>query len=87
LSGIEIGSAVISKAGRDKGRKLVVVGFENGTALTADGKMRKLANPKKKNLRHLQATGTVLAEEEMKSDSEIRQALAEHFGGTCGKER
>ncbi len=55
---METGSAVVSKAGGDKGRTYVVVGFdEKGYALVADGRRHKLAAPKKKNVGHLSDLG------------------------------
>ena len=55
------GSVVIAKAGRDKGRALAVVTIlDERTVLTADGKHRPLERPKRKNVRHLQVTGTTV---------------------------
>ena len=52
------GSAVISKAGSDKGKTYVVVGFDDkGYALVSDEKRHGLSAPKKKNVRHLSDTG------------------------------
>ncbi len=57
---IRVGSVVISKAGRDKGKKLIVVEMESDEyALVADGGLRKVEKPKKKKLRHLQSTQEV----------------------------
>ncbi len=57
---IRVGSVVISKAGRDKGKKLIVVEMERDEyALVADGGLRKVEKPKKKKLRHLQSTQEV----------------------------
>lgn len=50
------GSVAVSKAGRDKGYFMVVVGEENGRLLVADGKERPLSRPKRKNPKHLQRT-------------------------------
>lgn len=57
-----IGQLVRSKAGRDKGSDLVVLRVENGYVYVADGKRRKLENPKKKKLRHVQASGKISEE-------------------------
>ncbi|MBQ7767240.1 MAG: KOW domain-containing RNA-binding protein [Lachnospiraceae bacterium] len=48
------GRYAISKAGRDAGKIYIIVGSENGTLLLADGVERKLANPKKKNSKHVE---------------------------------
>ena len=44
---LKTGTVVISKAGRDKGRALAVVGQADGYVLVADGKERPLSRPKK----------------------------------------
>lgn len=50
----ELGTVVLSKAGRDAGRFFVVVGkVDNQYVLLSDGDLRKLANPKKKKVKHL----------------------------------
>ncbi|MBN2559176.1 MAG: KOW domain-containing RNA-binding protein [Clostridia bacterium] len=53
------GQIVLSKAGRDKGKKFMVlsVDIEDGYVHMADGNLRKVENPKKKKLRHLVLTG------------------------------
>lgn len=57
---IEIGSAVISKAGRDRGRLFLVVAEVDGDfVLVADGGLRRMDRPKKKRRRHLKPTGVV----------------------------
>jgi len=40
--------------GRDKGRWFLVLATENGKALLADGKHRKVDKPKHKSLKHIQ---------------------------------
>ncbi|WP_124726422.1 KOW domain-containing RNA-binding protein [Staphylospora marina] len=46
--------------GRDAGRFMIVVGFEEPHfVLLADGDMRKMDRPKRKNLKHIQITHTV----------------------------
>ena len=49
-----IGTLVCSKAGRDKGNRFVIVGmYDENHVLIADGELRKVSNPKKKKLKHL----------------------------------
>ncbi len=51
------GRVVRSKAGRDSGRLFLVVGvFDDEHLLVADGDLRKVERPKKKKLKHLEAT-------------------------------
>lgn len=53
---IKCGSVVISSAGHDKGRPMVVVGADGGYVFVADGKERRLSSPKKKNIKHVRGT-------------------------------
>ena len=77
------GQVVQSKAGRDKGRFMVVIGpADDDHTFICDGKLRKVSNPKKKKLKHLAKTNTVikpiqqkLASGEKVSNAEIRKAL------------
>lgn len=58
---IKVGSVVIAKAGRDKGKPFVVVDVINSrTVEIADGKSRPLDRPKRKNIIHLQATSATV---------------------------
>lgn len=50
---IEPGRVVLSRAGRDKGRLLAVIGVEGEYAYVADGKLRTMEKPKKKKIKHL----------------------------------
>ena len=80
---IGVGSVVLSKQGRDKGLYFVVVAVDKkGFVYLADGGMRKLASPKKKNAKHVSNSGTVLnsiAEKLLSKkkvfDSEVKSAL------------
>lgn len=55
------GTVVIAKAGRDKGRAFAVIQvLDDRTVLIADGKSRPIERPKRKNIIHLQATGTTV---------------------------
>ena len=57
---MQVGRVVISKSGRDKNTWFVVIKVENQYVYIVDGKARKLENPKKKNLKHLQKTNMFL---------------------------
>ena len=58
---IEIGSIVISKAGRDQGRRFLVVGeVDADFVMIANGELRKMDRQKKKRRRHLKPTGQVV---------------------------
>ncbi len=74
---------VISLAGRDKGMFFYVVDTEENFVLLADGKGRKLENPKRKKLKHVRRvsrTETRVAVKLQNGDkvlnSELRRDLA-----------
>lgn len=79
----DLGTVVLSKAGRDAGRYFVVVGrVDEEYVLLADGDLRKLANPKKKKLKHLDVKPVTLPAVKEKLtrgdglyDAEIRRDL------------
>ncbi|MBQ3230563.1 MAG: RNA-binding protein [Clostridia bacterium] len=50
-----LGQLVVSLAGRDKGCICAIIGNadEEGFVYIADGRLRKVENPKKKKLKHL----------------------------------
>ena len=50
-----IGRVVVSKAGRDRGRRFAVIAIaDDECVFIADGDSHKTGRPKKKKLRHLQ---------------------------------
>ena len=53
---IKTGTVIISTSGHDKGRLLLVTGADGRFVYLADGKERRLAAPKKKNLKHVRPT-------------------------------
>ena len=71
------GSVVLSKAGRDRGELLAVLGEDGGRILVANGKDRPLEKPKKKNPAHLSRTKAILPEEAFCSNRELKRALKE----------
>ena len=80
VNGMEVqrGQIMRSLAGHDKGDLQVVLETEGVFAYMADGKRRKLEAPKKKKLMHLAPTGTVLGEESLSTNRQIRTALAKY---------
>lgn len=79
MSGVKVTDIVRSLAGHDSGKLFVVVGACGQYAFLADGKRRRLQNPKKKKLMHLERRGDFpLADKagETSKDSGIRRALA-----------
>ena len=71
-----IGQIVCSKAGRDKGYFMVVVEEKEGFVFVCDGKERPLERPKRKNIKHIAFTNTVLEEESSITNKQLRKALA-----------
>ena len=55
---------------------MVVVSEGNGIYFVCDGKERPLERPKKKNAKHLEFTGTVLCENDYKTNRQLRKVLA-----------
>ncbi len=56
------GEIVVSTAGRDKGKYYIVTKVKSDYLLLADGAKKRLDNPKRKNLKHVKSTGTVIDE-------------------------
>lgn len=57
---METGSVVKSLSGRDKGILYLVVGKTETKVFLVDGKVRKIACPKVKNVKHVADTGETL---------------------------
>jgi len=80
-----IGRVAFSKAGRDKGRLLVVIKIlDEDFVMAADGELRTLEKPKKKRIKHLQYTDFVVENIAVKIEngekvlnSELREAIRE----------
>lgn len=80
-----VGQIVISRAGRDAGRKFVVVRVIDDLYVEiCDGDLRKVEKPKKKKIKHLNITDDMaegLAEKLKSGDritnAEIRNALVD----------
>lgn len=71
-----VGQIVCSKSGRDKGYFLVIVKEEDGYVFVCDGKERPLERPKRKNVRHIAFTNTVLEENSFETNKKLRKNLA-----------
>ncbi|MBC8529867.1 KOW domain-containing RNA-binding protein [Christensenellaceae bacterium NSJ-44] len=79
----EPGRIVFSKSGRDAGKYFIILSvLDDDYVLLCDGQMRKLANPKKKKLKHLaikpeciDSLREKLLNDKRIFDSEVRSAL------------
>ncbi|MDD3224053.1 MAG: RNA-binding protein [Clostridium sp.] len=79
-----LGAVVYSKAGRDIGKKFIILDIINNEYVyISDGDLRKVEKPKKKKLKHLKFTeifsqeikDEILNGEKKISNSEIRKFL------------
>ena len=80
----EVGRVVLSRAGRDAGRALVVLDIvDDQHVRVADGALRTVAQPKKKKKKHLVAKPDCIASIHEKQsqgallDADVRKALAQ----------
>jgi len=79
-----LGQIVYSKAGRDSGKKFIIVGIiDKANVLISDGNLRRLEKPKRKKVKHIKGTGEVIEQigEKLRNgqkitNSEVRKALA-----------
>ncbi|MDH7577502.1 MAG: KOW domain-containing RNA-binding protein [Bacillota bacterium] len=83
-SNLEVGQLVCSKRGRDRGKFFLVVEIiDDSSVYLVDGDKRRLENPKRKNIKHLDSF-PVVAEHlaalwkggQQVGNSEIRKAIA-----------
>lgn len=70
------GSIVRATAGKEKDGFFVVIDVEGRFALIADGRRRRVDNPKKKSLRHLAPTNTVI-EGSIDTNPKIKRILSQ----------
>ncbi len=83
VSAPAVGGICQSKQGRDKGRYYLIVGIEQGGLIAVtDGNFKKLAAPKKKNIKHLrllpdkaEAIALKIVEGKQVFDTEVYSAL------------
>ena len=70
-----VGMIVRAKAGREKNGFFIITSVENDMAYIADGKRRKVENPKKKKLIHLAATNSTA--KDFDTNRKVRKILSE----------
>ena len=54
MKDIQVGSIVLSTLGRDRGNYYIVLAKEGNFVYIADGYVKTIEKPKKKNIKHLQ---------------------------------
>ena len=70
-----VGRIVVSKAGRDKTKVMVVVKETENYLLVCDGKERPVERPKRKNPKHLRLTKLYLEAHQLETNRALRKAL------------
>ena len=70
-----VGRVVISNAGRDKTKLMVVVKETENYLLVCDGKERPVERPKRKNPKHLRLTKLYLEAHQLETNRALRKAL------------
>ena len=68
------GSVVRAEAGRDGGGYFVIVEADEKYCLIADGKSRKLSAPKRKNIKHIRVTDSMIDLNDI-TDKKLRNIL------------
>ena len=87
MDDLNVGRAVFSKAGRDRGGAFIIIKTEGEYAYIADGELRKFEKPKKKKIKHLQPINHTDGEVINKikdgtiTDQNIREALKQFRKG------
>lgn len=73
---VQIGSVVKASAGRDCGSYFAVIDVQNEYCLIADGKSRKLNSPKRKKIKHVSFTNSMIDLNDI-TDKKLRVMLRE----------
>ena len=73
------GSVVRAEAGRDSGGFFAVVGTDEKYCFIADGRSRKLDKPKRKNIKHIRITDSMIDLNDI-TDKRLRKLLRELSG-------
>ncbi len=71
---LNIGSVVRASAGRDSEGLFVVTAADKNYCFIADGKSRKLEKPKRKNIKHISLTGSMIDINDI-TDKKLRTIL------------
>lgn len=74
-----VGMLAVSRAGHDKNDIYVIVSEEDEYVYLADGRIKSVDKPKKKNKKHIQLVKKIqLADRETFTDIEIRKIIKEY---------
>lgn len=69
------GQIVFVTAGKEKGQFMIVLQADEKSVLLTDGKHRPCDRPKRKSLKHVSATLTVVSEEDLAANSRVKSIL------------
>lgn len=74
---LQTGMIVHVTAGKEQNQFLLITKQDGNSVYLADGKHRKLAQPKRKNPKHVRATGTILTQKDFQNltDPKLRRML------------
>lgn len=72
---LKIGTVVISKYGRDKGKYMAVINIKEDRVFLANGKERKLETPKPKNIKHIKLTKMTVEADLLTKNNALRKQL------------
>ncbi|HEX3029053.1 MAG TPA: KOW domain-containing RNA-binding protein [Clostridia bacterium] len=76
--GMSLGQVVYSKAGRDVGKRFIVMAvIDQSYVLVCDGDLRRIEKPKKKKIKHLEHTGQIIEALNSKLESKLKVTNAE----------
>lgn len=75
MSEVKRGSIVKVAAGKEKGKFFVVLELNQNYVIISDGRHRPIEKTKKKNIKHVFATNTVLSEAFLETNKKIRNAI------------
>ena len=78
-----IGMLAVSKAGHDQGTVYVIIGEEDEYVYLADGQLRTVDRPKKKNKKHIQVIKKIQIDRPVDKfkDLEIKRAIKTYQEG------
>ena len=75
---LTLGQVVYSKAGRDKGKKFIVIDIiDELYVMISDGDLRRIENAKRKKLKHLKITEEIVIPISEKLEKKVRVANSE----------
>lgn len=89
-----IGNLIISKAGHDKSTRYIIIKEDNEYVYVADGRLKTVERPKKKNKKHMQPvsqydTGEIkskLLQNQAVSNEEIKYVIKQSIKNVKNKE-